>query len=276
MREEWQALIELAVREDLGPNDATGDLVRSRDGSFVLRSRQAGILAGAVLIPAVLTRVAAEIGAPVPGYSPLLEDGANLEPKTAIGLLGGNTRCVLAAERILLNFVTHLSGVATATASCVLAAAGKAVIRDTRKTLPGYRSLEKYAVTCGGGQNHRMGLYDAILIKDNHLALEPMGELLARARATYPELPVEVEVDSLEQLKQAICLAVPLVLLDNFPVPEIYEAVKLAKGTAIRLEVSGGVVLSAIPELAATGVDYLAVGQITHSAPALDIGLDEA
>ncbi len=275
MLDEWLSLVDLAVAEDIGPFDATGNLVPRRRSRFVVRSRQAGTLAGAVLIPPVLERVAARVGSRIPLYTPVVVDGAHVASGTVIGSIDGDSRCVLAAERIVLNFVTHLSGVASATAKCVLAAGGQTHIRDTRKTMPGYRSLEKYAVTCGGGVNHRMGLYDAILIKDNHLALTPMAELVVKAKKLYPLLPIEIEVDTLQQLREAIDLEVPLVLLDNFSTSQVREAVTLAQGTATRLEVSGGVTLATIPELAATGVDYLAVGEITHSAPALDIGVDE-
>ncbi len=187
----------------------------------------------------------------------------------------GNLRTILTAERTALNLVGHLSGIATVTRHWVDAVSGtKAKIRDTRKTLPGLRALEKYAVRCGGGVNHRMSLSDAALIKDNHVAAA--GSVTAALRAVRelsPGLPVEVECDTLEQVDEAVAAGAGLVLLDNFSVSQLAQAVERTGGRAL-LEASGGLRLESAGPVAATGVDYLAVGALTHSAPVLDIGLD--
>jgi nicotinate-nucleotide pyrophosphorylase (carboxylating) len=188
----------------------------------------------------------------------------------------GPVRGLLTAERTALNLICHLSGVATATAAWVTAVAGTGcAIRDTRKTLPGLRLLEKYAVRCGGGVNHRLGLGDAILIKDNHvLAAGGIAKALAAARAHAPDLPCEVEVDTLDQLDEALAEHAELVLLDNFTPEQCAEAVRRAAETPTKLEASGGLTLDLARTYAETGVHYLAVGALTHSAPALDLGLD--
>lgn len=185
------------------------------------------------------------------------------------------TRDLLTAERSALNLLCHLSGIATATRAWADALEGTgAAVRDTRKTHPGLRALQKYAVRCGGGVNHRMSLSDAALIKDNHVvAAGGVAEAFAAVKAAYPELPVEVEVDTLEQIPPVLALGADLILLDNFSVPQLREAVELVAGRA-RLEASGGLSLATAREVAETGVDYLAVGAITHSVPVLDIGLD--
>jgi nicotinate-nucleotide pyrophosphorylase (carboxylating) len=207
-----------------------------------------------------------------------VDDGARLEPGEALLTVRADTRGLLTAERTMLNLVCHLSGIASATALWVEAVHGtKAAIRDTRKTLPGLRALQKYAVRVGGGVNHRMGLGDAALIKDNHVAAA--GSVVAALRAVRevaPELPCEVEVDSLEQLDEVLAEDVELVLLDNFPVWQTQIAVQRrdAKSPATKLESSGGLSLESAADYAGTGVDYLAVGALTHSVRVLDIGLD--
>ena len=187
-------------------------------------------------------------------------------------------RGLLTAERTALNFLCHLSGIATATARWVAAVAGTgAVLRDSRKTLPGLRELEKYAVRCGGGQNHRMGLGDSVLIKDNHIqAAGSVAAAMAAVRARAAGLHCEVEVDDLAQLAEALRAGAGEVLLDNFTVAQCAEAVRMAgeAGTATRLEASGGLTLPVARAYAETGVDYLAVGALTHSAPFLDLGMD--
>jgi nicotinate-nucleotide pyrophosphorylase (carboxylating) len=185
-------------------------------------------------------------------------------------------RGLLTAERTALNLLCHLSGVATLTSAWVDAVAGTGCrIRDTRKTLPGLRELEKYAVRCGGGVNHRLGLGDAVLIKDNHvLAAGSVAKALAAVRAHAPDLPCEVEVDTLDQLDQALAEHADLVLLDNFTPGQCAEAVRRCAGTGTKLEASGGLTLDTARTYAETGVDYLAVGALTHSAPALDLGMD--
>jgi nicotinate-nucleotide pyrophosphorylase (carboxylating) len=203
-------------------------------------------------------------------------DGDRLAAGDAVLTVRAPVRALLTAERTALNLLTHLSGVATATAAWVDAVAGTgARIRDTRKTLPGLRLLEKYAVRCGGGVNHRLGLGDAVLIKDNHVAAAgSVGAALAAARALAPGLPCEVEVDSLDQLDEVLALGAELVLLDNFSPALTAEAVRRRGGSATRLESSGGLELANARAYAETGVDYLAVGALTHSVTALDIGLD--
>jgi nicotinate-nucleotide pyrophosphorylase (carboxylating) len=207
-----------------------------------------------------------------------VEDGARLDARSAILTVEAPTRGLLTAERTMLNLMCHLSGIATATAAWVDAVAGThAKIRDTRKTLPGLRALQKYAVRVGGGVNHRMGLGDAALIKDNHVAAA--GSVLAAlkaVRAEAPDLPCEVEVDSLEQLDDVLAADVELVLLDNFPVWQTQIAVQRrdTRSPKTLLESSGGLSLDSAAEYAGTGVDYLAIGALTHSVRVLDIGLD--
>jgi nicotinate-nucleotide pyrophosphorylase (carboxylating) len=187
----------------------------------------------------------------------------------------GPTRLLLTAERTTLNLLSHLSGIATLTRRWVDAVAGTAaMIRDTRKTTPGLRALEKYAVRCGGGINHRMSLSDAALVKDNHvIAAGGVLEAFAAVRAGFPDLPVEVEVDSVEQCELVVDAGVDLVLLDNMSLRDIERCVDIARGRS-KTEASGGLTLDRAREVAATGVDYLAVGALTHSAPVLDIGCD--
>jgi nicotinate-nucleotide pyrophosphorylase (carboxylating) len=196
--------------------------------------------------------------------------------------VAGPARALLTAERVALNFVQRLSGVATLTAKFVDAVRGtKARILDTRKTTPGLRALEKYAVRCGGGQNHRFGLFDLVLIKDNHLAVlgeaapNPVAAAVAAARRQYPQLQVEVEADTLAQVEQAIAAGADIILLDNMTPDALRAAVQLVAGRA-RTEASGGVNLATVRAIAETGVDFISVGALTHSAPAVDIALDFA
>ena len=240
-----------------------------------LVSREAGVAAGVDIALLVLDDV---LGSD--GYQVLdrVQDGDRLQPGQSMLRLQANTRGLLTAERTLLNLVCHLSGIATATAAWVDAVAGtKAKIRDTRKTLPGLRALQKYAVRVGGGVNHRMGLGDAALIKDNHVAAagSVVAALLA-IRAAAPDLPCEVEVDTLEQLDAVLGEDVHLILLDNFPAWQTQIAVQRrdSRAPGALLESSGGLSLDTAAEYAGTGVDYLAVGSLTHSVRALDIGLD--
>jgi nicotinate-nucleotide pyrophosphorylase (carboxylating) len=214
------------------------------------------------------------------GYRVLerVEDGARPQPGTSLLTLEAETRGLLTVERTMLNLVCHLSGIATATAAWVDAVSGTKVrIRDTRKTLPGLRALQKYAVRVGGGVNHRLGLGDAALIKDNHVAAAgSVVDALRAVRAAAPELPCEVEVDSLEQLDEVLAEQPELVLLDNFPVWQTQMAVQRrdARAPGVLLESSGGLSLESAATYAETGVDYLAVGALTHSVRVLDIGLD--
>jgi nicotinate-nucleotide pyrophosphorylase (carboxylating) len=241
-------------------------------------SRQAGVAAGVDIALLVLDEV---IGAGKYGVLSRIGDGSRLEPGGALLVLEAPTRGLLTAERTMLNLVCHLSGIASTTAAWVEAVEGTgAEIRDTRKTLPGLRVLQKYAVRVGGGVNHRMGLGDAALIKDNHVAAA--GSVVAALRAVRevaPDVPVEVEVDSLEQLDEVLGedLGVsPLILLDNFPVWMTQMAVqrRVARAPGVKLESSGNLSLDNAAAYAGTGVDYLAVGALTHSVRVLDIGLD--
>jgi nicotinate-nucleotide pyrophosphorylase (carboxylating) len=237
--------------------------------------RNPGVIAGVDIALLVLDEV---LG--VGGYQVIerVADGTRLEAGEALLRVHAETRGLLTAERTMLNLICHLSGIASATADWVAAVQGtKAKVRDTRKTLPGLRVLQKYAVRVGGGINHRMGLGDAALIKDNHVvAAGSVVEALRAVRDTAPALPCEVEVDSLEQLDEVLPEKPELILLDNFPVWQTQMAVQRreARAPAVLLESSGGLSLQNAAAYAATGVDYLAVGALTHSVPALDIGLD--
>ncbi len=237
--------------------------------------RAPGVLAGGPVALAVFDSL---LGADLAVES-LLPDGAALVPGAPALVLSGPTAQLLTAERTALNLLTHLSGVATATSDWVDAVAGTgARIRDTRKTLPGLRALEKYAVRCGGGVNHRMSLGDAALIKDNHVAAAgSVAAAIKAVRALDPDIDLEVEVDTLAQLDEAITSGASLVLLDNFSLDDTAEAVRRVRalpGPRVLLESSGGLTLDRAGAVAATGVDFLAVGALTHSAPALDLGLD--
>ncbi len=240
-----------------------------------LVSREAGVAAGVDIALLVLDEVLGSDGYQVLGR---VQDGDRLQPGQSMLRLQANTRGLLTAERTLLNLVCHLSGIATATAAWVDAVAGtKAKIRDTRKTLPGLRVLQKYAVRVGGGVNHRMGLGDAALIKDNHVAAAgSVVAALRSVRAAAPDLPCEVEVDTLEQLDAVLGEDVHLILLDNFPAWQTQIAVQRrdSRAPGVLLESSGGLSLDTAAEYAGTGVDYLAVGSLTHSVRVLDIGLD--
>jgi nicotinate-nucleotide pyrophosphorylase (carboxylating) len=267
-------VVETALAEDLryGPDATTAACVPADAVAVAaFTTRRPGVLAGLPAARAVLDTV-------VGGYEVLnaRADGDRLAAGDAVLTVRAPVRALLTAERTALNLLTHLSGVATATAAWVDAVAGTgAGIRDTRKTLPGLRLLEKYAVRCGGGVNHRLGLGDAVLIKDNHVAAAgSVGAALAAARALAPGLPCEVEVDSLDQLDEVLALGAELVLLDNFSPALTAEAVRRRGGSATRLESSGGLELANARAYAETGVDYLAVGALTHSVTALDIGLD--
>jgi nicotinate-nucleotide pyrophosphorylase (carboxylating) len=275
---EARATIARALDEDLryGPDITTAATVP--EGAVTTASlitREPGVIAGVDVALLVLDEV---LGAD--GYRVLdrVDDGARLQPGAPLLTIEAQMVGLLTAERTLLNLVCHLSGIATATAAWVDAVHGtKAKIRDTRKTLPGLRALQKYAVRVGGGVNHRLGLGDAALIKDNHVAAAGSVVAALRAvRAAAPDLPCEVEVDSLEQLDEVLGERAELVLLDNFPVWQTQFAVQRrdARAPATKLESSGGLSLDTAADYAGTGVDYLAVGALTHSARVLDIGLD--
>ncbi len=265
-----------ALAEDLrdGPDvttEAAVDAATIVTGDVVARAR--GVVAGVPVARVVLDAVAF----PSDGVTVVRDDGERVEPGDVVVTLRGPLRPLLVAERTLLNVLTHLSGVATATRAWVDALAGTGcVVRDTRKTLPGLRDLEKYAVRCGGGRNHRRSLGDAALIKDNHVAAA--GGVAAAVRAVReraPDVVVEVECDTLDQVREALGAGARLVLLDNMDLDQLRAAVTLARrGPDVALEASGGLTLARARAVAETGVDFVAVGALTHSSPALDLGLD--
>jgi nicotinate-nucleotide pyrophosphorylase (carboxylating) len=262
-----------ALAEDLGRAGDITSIATIPPGTpsrTVLAARKAGTIAGLPLVAASFRRLSPDIE-----IVPLARDGAAVEAKAALMHINGDARAVLSAERVALNFLQHLSGIATATAAYVRKA-GKTRICCTRKTTPGLRALEKYAIRCGGGFNHRFGLDDAILIKDNHIAVAgSIRAVLERARSAAGHLvKIEIEVDSLSQLQEVIdCGLADVVLIDNFDVESMKKAVAMVNGRLI-IEASGGITLDNVAEIAATGVDYASSGALTHSAPALDIGLD--
>ncbi len=267
-------VITVALTEDLGTgvDITTASTVALHHRSTVdLVARGPGVLAGAAVAAAVFEVVsdaACSVSLPLP-------DGAPVAPGDTVLTVDGPTRAILTAERTALNLLGQLSGVATATGQWVSATEGtRARVRDTRKTIPGLRALQKYAVRCGGGVNHRMGLFDEALIKDNHVAAA--GGVVAAyeaVRANWPDARIEVEVDSLDQLREILAAGAAHVLLDNFTPDQLAQAVAMSAGRA-ELEASGGLTLASAREVAATGVDFIAVGALTHSAPVLDIGAD--
>ena len=275
---EARRVIARALEEDLryGPDVTTMATVPADATTTAsMLARESGLIAGVDIALLVLDEV---LG--LGGYlvKHRVDDGARLEAGAAALIVEAPTQGLLTAERTMLNLVCHLSGIATTTAAWVEAVQGtKAKIRDTRKTLPGLRALQKYAVRAGGGVNHRMGLGDAALIKDNHVAAAGSVVAALRAvRAAAPDFECEVEVDSLAQLDEVLAEDVELVLLDNFPVWQTQIAVQRrdSRSRATKLESSGGLSLDTAAEYAGTGVDYLAVGALTHSVRVLDIGLD--
>jgi nicotinate-nucleotide pyrophosphorylase (carboxylating) len=275
---EARATIRRALDEDLryGPDVTTAATVPDGASSTAsLITREPGVIAGVDVAVLVLDEVVGRDGYRVVDR---VDDGARVQPGAALMTVKAPTLGLLTAERTLLNLICHLSGISTATAAWVDAVHGtKAKIRDTRKTLPGLRVLQKYAVRVGGGVNHRFGLGDAALIKDNHVAAAGSVVAALRAvRAAAPDLPCEVEVDSLEQLDEVLGEGAELVLLDNFPVWQTQIAVqrRAARSPETKLESSGGLSLDTAADYAGTGVDYLAVGALTHSVRVLDIGLD--
>lgn len=269
-------VVEATLAEDLGrAGDVTAQACIPADAKFaaVFRTRGDGRVAGLSC-----ARLALHALDPDASFEALAQDGEDAAPGDVLARVHGNARAVLSAERTALNLLGRMSGVATLTRAFVRAVEGTGCrIADTRKTTPGLRSLEKYAVRCGGGINHRFGLDDAILIKDNHVAAcGGVGAALERARAAAGWLTsVEVEVDGLAQLDEALPFRPDVVMLDNFSLEDLRTAVGLAKGR-VRLEASGGVRLETVRAIAETGVDAISVGALTHSAPVLDIGLDDA
>ena len=261
-----------ALEEDLvGGEDVTSVATISAQqiSQAQFRARKSGVVAGIPLAIETLNKCG------ITDIQIINDDGSHINSGDILLQVSGNTRSILLAERTALNFLCHLSGIATLTAQWVKVIAGtQAVIRDTRKTTPGLRVLEKYAVQMGGGENHRMSLSDAALIKDNHIAAAgDIAQAVAAVAQRFPNLEVEVEVDTLEQLTVALAAGAQLILLDNMTPEQCQQAVRITNGRA-KLEASGGLTLESAREYAETGVDYLAVGALTHSAPILDIGLD--
>ena len=262
-----EALSEDSITDDL-TSQATINQSQVSNARFV--TRKSGVIAGCLVAAAVLEQCG------IKEYELLVKDGQEVSANTELIRLKAETRAILKAERTALNFLSHLSGIATITNLWVKeVSASKAAIRDTRKTTPGLRELEKYAVRMGGGLNHRMSLSDQALIKDNHIAAAgSVSEAINRVKKAAPGALIEVEVDTLEQLKEALQCSVEIVLLDNMSIEQTKAAVEIARGSNTKLESSGGLKLENAAAYAATGVDYLAVGALTHSAPVLDIGLD--
>jgi len=278
-RPEVRESIKLALREDLGDVgvDVTSESLVAPEAvaEAHLVAREKCVIAGVAVAKEVFLQVNSDLE-----IEEQVADGTPVEVGTNVMTIRGSAKSILTAERTALNFIQRMCGVATITAQYVKAADNPEVdILCTRKTTPLLRPFEKYAVRCGGGVNHRYGLFDAVLIKDNHLASWErthgigVGEAVAAARARYPDLKIEVEVDTIEQLKEALETRPDWVLLDNMPPPVLRECVALCKGIC-RTEASGGINLNTINAIAHTGVDALSVGALTHSAPSIDLALD--
>jgi len=275
--EEIRRVVRAALEEDVGSGDATTLAIVPENASLrgAIVAREPLRLAGIALAEAAFAELSAAVQ-----MERFLQDGEQAGRGRRLLGVRGSAQAILTAERVALNFVQRLSGIATLTAQFVAAVQDTgAQILDTRKTTPGWRRLEKYAVACGGGGNHRLGLYDRVLIKDNHLAAlreekpNAIAAAIQRARLRWPQLKVEVEADTLEQVQQALEARADIVLLDNMTQEQLRCAVQLARGRA-RTEASGGVNLQTVRAIAETGVDYISVGALTHSARAVDIGLD--
>ena len=269
-----QAAVKLALAEDVGPEgDLTSLLVPPGDITAEITARDAGRLAGQACATEVFRQVDPSVK--VEWHA---TDGDPVVPGQSLAVVVGPRASVLTAERTALNFLSHLSGIATEVSRYVEAAAsgggGRARIRDTRKTTPGLRVLEKAAVRAGGGDNHRMGLSEWVMFKDNHLAGMSIADGVTAARRSWPDRIVYVECDRIEQVDEALAAGADALLLDNMSPSEVRACVARAAGYDCLLEVSGGITLETVAEYAATGVDFISVGRITNSAPVLDIGLD--
>ena len=264
-------LIHAALAEDVGTGDLTTDAILAPEmtcrGKIVCK--QDGVVAGLPVVQRVLSVVDERVQ-----FDAKTQDGQKVQEDAIVARLFGPARSILRAERVALNFLQHLSGIASLTAKYVKAVEGtKTLILDTRKTTPGLRALEKYATRMGGAQNHRMGLYDAVLVKDTHLALAGgVSPALRSVRKAHPEAPVNVEVSNLQELEQALADKAPRILLDNFAPGQVREAMQLIRGRA-KVEISGGVLLTNARAYALAGADFISVGALTHSATALDFSL---
>jgi len=274
---EIRAAVRAALAEDIGRGDATTIATVPANAKSVaqMNARENLVVAGIEFVEIAFRELSPKIK-----IEKLARNGQKISAGKTILKISGSSRAILSAERVALNFIQRLSGVATSTAKFVEAIHGtRAKILDTRKTTPGWRQFEKYAVACGGGKNHRIGLFDMILIKDNHLAAlqnekpNAIAAAVARARKNFPKLKIEVEADNLAQVAQAVEAKADIVLLDNMDLKRLRAAVKIVNGCA-KIEASGGVNLKTVRAIAQTGVDFISVGAITHSARAVDIGLD--
>jgi nicotinate-nucleotide pyrophosphorylase (carboxylating) len=274
---EIRAAVRLGLAEDIGSGDVTtlATVPANATAKAVMRAREPLVVAGIGFAETAFRELSPKIK-----IERLSRDGQRIAAGKTLLKISGPARAILTAERVALNFVQRLSGVATLTSQFVEAVRGtRAKILDTRKTTPGWRRFEKYAVACGGGKNHRLGLFDMVLIKDNHLAAlrdekpNAIAAAVARARKKFPKLKIEVEADTLKQVEQAAHAGADFILLDNMDLKQLRAAVKIVNGRA-KTEASGGVNLKTVRAIAKTGVDFISVGALTHSARALDIGLD--
>lgn len=267
----YRELVRRALAEDFGWGDVTTEALIDPD-----QKARAVLVAKSSCVVAGLDIAAESFRQLDPGAIVSIRhgDGRQVEPGTEVAEIRGHSAALLTAERTALNFVQRLSGIATLTRRFVDAAAGRIIVLDTRKTTPLLRALEKYAVRAGGGVNHRSGLDDGILIKDNHIRLGGgVAQVVTKMRNATREMPTEVEAQSLEQVDEALAAGADIVLLDNLSIADIITAVEKCRGRA-KTEISGGVTLERMPELAATGADYVSIGALTHSAPAADLSLE--
>lgn len=278
-QEQLDRLIDLALDEDVGDGDVTSHALipANKTAEFSFRAREDLVMAGLFLVPKVYAKLALRTDGLLPPQTTAhCEDGTSINQGETMITVSGNAHLLLTGERLALNLLQRLCGVATLTARYVKEVEGThCAILDTRKTMPGMRYLDKYAVTCGGGQNHRLRLDDAILIKDNHLTVQPdIGAAIQTARAKYSDLKIEVECDTLEQVAEALIAKPDWILLDNMPPSMLEQAVEMAEDSGVKLEASGGITLETVKVKAKTGVDAISIGALTHSAVAVDIGLD--
>lgn len=267
-------LVRLALAEDVGQGDITSKAVvgSNQKAQAVIRVKEESVVCGLGAAKEVYRQIDRKIK-----FIPKTKDGVAVKRGTIVAVISGPARSILTGERVALNFLQHLSGIATLTSKFALRItryAPRLKILDTRKTIPGLRVLEKYAVKCGGGTNHRMGLYDAILIKDNHIKLAgDIKNALVAAKLSRPGKPIEVEAQTIAQVKDAIKVGVDRILLDNMSLANLKLAAKLCRQAGIKTEASGGVNLQNVAAIAKTGVDFISIGALTHSAKALDISL---
>ncbi|MBO3100784.1 carboxylating nicotinate-nucleotide diphosphorylase [Cellulomonas fengjieae] len=275
--------VAVALDEDLGPEpgrDVTTQATIPPDatGAADLVARQDGVVAGLVVVPEVVAQVAGRLGLPVPTVDQRVPDGTRVARGDVLAVLRGPVQVLLVAERTLLNLASRASGVATHTRRWADALDGTgAQVLDTRKTTPGLRALEKYAVRCGGGTNKRMGLFDVAMVKDNHVvAAGSVSAAIAAVRERFPDVTVQVEADTLDQALEAVAAGARFLLLDNMATPLLAQVVAAVRATAdgVELEATGNLTLDRAREVAQTGVDYLSVGGLTHSSPILDLALD--